>query len=237
MIRIKYLLFFLTGLLTFTNCSQNPVSVSSLKCDGRINPLGIEEMNPRFSWIINSNERDTHQSAYQILVADSPEKLKKDIGNIWDSKIVKSDRSIQVEYLGSTLSSEKKYFWKVKIYNQSEKATAWSEPSMWQMGLLSVNNWDKATWIGFENLADSMKVVPGVHGDGNKLGNKAVKRSIVPLFRKEFSVEKKIKSATLYISGLGHYEATINGQKVGQSFLAPGWTNYDKVCLYNSYDV
>jgi len=237
MTRLKYVLILLTVLLTFINCSQNPVSVSSLKCDGRINPLGIESMNPRFSWVINSNERDTRQSAYQILVADSPEKLKKNIGNIWDSKVVKSDRSIQVEYAGSTLISEKKYYWKVKIYNQAEKASSWSEPAMWQMGLLSVNNWDKASWIGFENLADSMKVVPGVHGDGNKLGNKAVKRSIVPLFRKEFSIEKKIKSATLDISGLGHYEATINGQKVGQSFLAPGWTNYDKVCLYNNYDV
>ncbi|NEW81991.1 MAG: family 78 glycoside hydrolase catalytic domain [Mariniphaga sp.] len=237
MTRLKYVLFFLTGLLTFTNCYQNPVSVSMLKCDGRINPLGIEAMNPRFSWVINSNERETRQSAYQILVADSPEKLKKNIGNIWDSKIVKSDRSIQVEYAGSTLSSEKKYYWKVKIYNQAEKASSWSEPAIWQMGLLSVNYWDKASWIGFENLPDSMKVVPGVHGDGNKLGNKAAKRSIVPIFRKEFSVEKKIKSATLYISGLGHYEATINGVKVGQSFLAPGWTNYDKVCLYNSYDV
>lgn len=237
MTRLKFSLFFLTVLLTFINCSQNPVSVSVLKCDGRINPLGIEAMNPRLSWVINSNERDTRQSAYQILVADSPKKLKKNIGNIWDSKVVKSDRSIQVEYAGSTLSSEKKYYWKVKIYNQAGLATAWSEIAMWQMGLLSVNNWDKATWIGFENLADSMRVVPGVHGSGDKLGNKAVKRSIVPLFRKEFSIQNKIKSATLYISGLGHYEATINGQKIGQSFLAPGWTNYDKVCLYNSYDV
>ena len=237
MTRLTYALFFLTVLLTFTNCSQNLVSVTNIKCDGRTNPLGIEDKNPRFSWEINSNERDTRQSAYQILVADSPEKLKKNIGNLWDSKVVKSERSIQVEYAGSTLSSEKKYYWKVKIFNQDEKATVWSEPAMWQMGLSSVNNWEKASWIGFENLPDSMKVVPGVHGDGDKLGNKAVKRSIVPLFRKEFSVEKKIKSGTLYISGLGHYEATINGQKVGQSFLAPGWTNYDKVCLYNSYDV
>jgi len=237
MTRLKFSLFYQAVLLTFISCSQNPVSVSGLKCDGRTNPLGIEAMNPRFSWVINSNERDTRQSAYQILVADSPEKLKKNIGNIWDSKVVKSGRSIQVEYAGLTLSSEKKYYWKVKIYNLAEKASSWSEPAMWQMGLLSVNDWNKATWIGFENLADSMKVVPGIHGDGDKLGNKATKRSIVPLFRKEFSVEKKIKSATLCISGLGHYEATINGQKVGQSFLAPGWTNYDKVCLYNSYDV
>jgi len=237
MTNLKFSIALLGILLSFCTFANESVYISNTTCESKKNPIGIEVKNPRFSWVINSNERDTRQSAYQILVADSPEKLTKDIGNIWDSKVVKSNRSIQVEYAGSTLISEKKYFWKVKIYNQAGKATAWSEPAMWQMGLLSVNNWDKATWIGFENLPDSMKVVPGVHGDGDKLGNKAVKRSIVPLFRKEFSVEKKIKSAALYISGLGHYEATINGQKIGQSFLAPGWTNYDKACLYNSYDV
>lgn len=100
-----------------------------------------------------------------------------------------------------------------------------------------ITDWGKAVWIGFENLPDSMKVVPGVHGNGDKLGNKAVKRGVVPLFRKEFVIAKKIKRATLSISGLGHYEASINGEKVGKSFLAPGWTNYDKTCLYNTYDV
>ena len=235
--RLKLLLPILALLLSLNTFAKKHIFVSNTACESKINPIGIEVKNPRFSWVINSNERDTRQSAYQILVADSPEKLKKNNGNIWDSRGVKSDRSIQVEYAGSTLSSEKKYFWKVRIYNQSGKASAWSNPATWQMGLLSVNDWDKATWIGFENLPDSLKVVPGVHGDGDKLGNKAIKRSIVPLFRKEFSVDRKIKSATLYISGLGHYEASINGQNVGQSFLAPGWTDYNKVCLYNSYDV
>jgi len=223
--------------LTLLNCTANPISISGIKCDGRINPIGIEVKNPRLSWIINSGEKNTYQSAYQIIVADTEEILKKNVGNIWDSKVVKSDRSTGVEYDGPTLGSEKKYYWKVKIYNQDVNVTDWSEPATWQMGLLSLNDWGKATWIGYEDLADSMKVVPAVHGDGNKLGNKAVTRSCVPEFRKEFTVNNKIKSATLSISGLGHYEASINGQKVGQSFLSPGWTAYDKVCLYNSYDV
>lgn len=237
MTRLKFSLSVLGILLSLFTFAIESIYISNITCESKINPIGIEVKNPRFSWVINSNERDTYQSAYQILVADSPEKLRKDIGNIWDSKVVKSDRSIQIEYAGSTLSSEHKYYWKVKIYNQSGKATAWSEPATWQMGLITVNDWHKASWIGYEDLPDSMKVVPGVHGNGNKLGEKAIKRSIVPLFRKEFSVEKKIKNATLFINGLGHYEATINGHKVGQSFLAPGWTDYDKICLYNSYDV
>ena len=80
-------------------------------------------------------------------------------------------------------------------------------------------------------------MVPGVHGNGDELGDKCVDRPVVPLFRKEFEVGKKINEATLYITGLGQYEASINGQKVGNSFLSPGWTNYDKTVFYNAYDV
>ena len=153
----------------------------------------------------------------------------KNRGNIWDSGIVKSGQSIQLEYAGLPLISEKKYFWKVKIINQSGKETGWSEIANWQMGLLAASDWDNAQWISYFNLPNSMRLVPGIHSlSGDHLGEKAIARSIVPLFRKEFTVEKKIKKATLYISGLGHYEATINGQKVGESFLAPGWTDYDK---------
>jgi len=235
--RLKFMLAVPAFLLVFTTIASNPVFVSNTTCESKINPVGIEAEHPRLSWVINSSERNTRQSAYQVLVSDSPEKLNKDIGNIWDSKVVRSDQSVQVEYAGATLKSEKKYFWKVKIMNQAGKETPWSETAMWQMGLLSAADWENATWIGYENLPDSMKVVPGVHGNGDNLENKAIKRSVVPLFRKAFEVEKKIENATLFISGLGHYEATINGQKVGRSFLAPGWTNYDKTCLYNAYDV
>ena len=237
MIHLKYLVCALTISLSITTFAQNSLTVTNLKCDSKINPIGIGVKNPHLSWESQSADRDVRQSAFQILVSDSREKLKDNIGNIWDSKIVKSDQSNQIEYTGLPLSSEKKYFWKVKIQTISGKESDWSQAASWQMGLNSPEDWDKAQWISYENLPDSMRVVPGVHGDGNELGNKAIKRSIVPIFRKEFVAAKKIKNATLYISGLGHYEASLNGQKVGSSFLAPGWTNYDKVALYNTYDV
>ena len=237
MTRILYLISALVILLTLTTKAQNSITVSSLKCDSKINPMGIDVQNPHLSWEIHASERDIRQSSYQILVSDSPEKLQNNTGNIWDSKVVKSDQSVLVEYAGTPLNSGKKYFWKVKIQCQKGKESVWSEPSTWQMGLLSPGDWERAIWISYDNLPESMRVVPGVHGDGKELGIKAIKRSIVQHFRKEFKVEKKVENATLYISGLGHYEASINGQKVGQSFLAPGWTNYDKVSLYNTYDV
>jgi alpha-L-rhamnosidase len=94
-----------------------------------------------------------------------------------------------------------------------------------------------AQWIGFEQLADSMKVVPAIHGSGDGLGNKCVKRSVVPLFRREFNEKGDIDSASIRICGLGQYELYMNGEKIGDRFLSPGWTYYQKRCFYNTYDI
>lgn len=99
------------------------------------------------------------------------------------------------------------------------------------------NPWAGAKWIAYEKLPDSLKIVPAVHGSGNNLGEKGIKRSVVPLFRKTFTVSEKIKKAVINISGLGHYELELNGEKVGDRFLAPGWTNYDKRIFYNTFDI
>ncbi len=237
MIRLKYYLFIIALFITLTNFAQSHFSAANLKCDSKTNPIGLAVKNPLLSWELHSSDRDINQSAYQILVSESLDKLTNQIGDCWDSKVVKSSQSTIIPYSGVALNPEKKYFWKVKVFNQKGKESAWSEPASWEMGLLSNVEWEKATWISYENLPANMTVVPGVPGDGEKLGNKAVKRSVVPLFRKEFKAEKEIKNATLFISGLGSYEASINGQKIGESFLTPGWTDYTKVCLYNTYDV
>jgi hypothetical protein len=101
----------------------------------------------------------------------------------------------------------------------------------------SVITWANAQWIAFEQLEDSMKVIPAVHGSGNQLGDKCIKRSVVPLFRKEFNITDDIESASINICGLGHYELYINGDQVGNKFLSPGWSYYQKRCLYNHYDI
>lgn len=102
---------------------------------------------------------------------------------------------------------------------------------------VSVKTWAGARWIALEQLADSMKVVPAVHGSGNELGNKCISRSVVPMFRKDFVVEKEIDKAIINISGLGHYELFVNGSKAGDRFLSPGWTNFRKRILYNTLDI
>ncbi len=97
--------------------------------------------------------------------------------------------------------------------------------------------WANARWIGFKKLPDSLKLVPGIHGFDKSLEGKFKKRSVVPLFRKSFDIDEPVAKATLYISGLGHYECTINGEKVGDRFLSPGWSYYQKRIFYNTFDI
>ena len=190
-----------------------------------------------FSWKLISESRNQSQSAYHILVADNFDEIQNSNGNIWDSEKVKSDKSILVHFSGKKLEPAQKYFWKVKVWNQDGKDSEWSKVGTFHTGPYSENDWKNAQWIGYEEMSVENKLVPGVHGNGDNQGQKALKRPVVPLFRKDFIVRKEISSATLFVSGLGHYEAFMNGKKVGNSFLAPGWTNYDKTVYYNVYDL
>jgi hypothetical protein len=228
------LLYILVGTTVY---AQSTLTVTNLRCESKVNPLGIDVQTPRFSWWINSSIRNTKQQSYRILIADSEEKLFGESDLIWDSKLINTDSSVQIAYEGAVLQPERKYFWKVKIKDQSDRESEWSETAWFQMGLLAPGDWSGARWIGYEELKDSMRIFPGIHGSGDKLGLKGVQRSVIPLFRKEFVLDKEIQKATLYISGLGHYEAAINGEDVGENFLSPGWTDYNKQCLYNTYDV
>ena len=206
---------------------QNTLTITDLKCENKVNPLGIENRNPRLNWILNSTERAQSQTAYRILVADNIASLKLDLGNIWDSKKVISDKSILVELNGRPLQSGKKYFWKVKVWNRQGIESPWSGDATISTGLYTPSDWSNAHWIGIERFKDSMLLVPGIHGSGDKAGKLALQRPVVPMFRKEFLITKKIATAQLFISGLGQYEASIIGLKIGNSFLAPGWTVYD----------
>lgn len=221
------------------SCETNDsiLKVGNLTCNYLTNPPAIETPVPRFSWQLFSGLRNRHQSAYRILVADNEKDIKNFKGNVWDSGKTDSDQSILVDYNGSDLISSRKYFWKVKAWDQDGTGSKWSETGAFRMGLLSESDWEGARWIGFEELPDSVRLVPGVHGNGDHLGTKALRRPVIPLFRKEFTINKKVTSAHLYISGLGHYEATVNGAKAGSGFLMPGWTNYDKTVYYNTFDI
>ncbi|MBS7564888.1 family 78 glycoside hydrolase catalytic domain [Mucilaginibacter sp. Bleaf8] len=231
MFKSFYIVLFL---LPFQVFAQD-LKVSALKCEYKNNPLGIESAVPHLSWISESTGRNVKQTAYHILVADDAALLNKNAGNVWDSKKVSSVASIQIAYHGKPLQSNKTYYWKLKVWDNQNHVTAWSTPAKWQMGLLTPADWKNARWIAYDKLPDTSRIVPLLHGRGpKKLG---LANDVLPLLRKDFKVNKPVKKATLYICGLGHFELSMNGNKVGDHFLDPGWTNYDKQALYVPFDV
>ena len=195
---------------------------TALKCEYRVNPLGIDANPPRLSWILESSDRGQKQTAYRVLVASNEEKLKAEQGDLWDSKKISSDQSVHVVYAGQPLRSRMRCHWKTRVWDKDGKVSAWSQPALWSMGLLKRTDW-KAKWICFDTAAfneDPELYLPPS-----------------PYLRKEFKVNRKIGRATVYVSALGLFELFINGHRVGQDHFTPGWTNYRKRVYYLTYDV
>jgi alpha-L-rhamnosidase len=191
--------------------------VTNLLCENLSNPISIDAQQPGFSWQLLSDKRNLMQTAYEIRVGFSAASLIKNENILWSSGKVISDSSVHVSYKGKVLQPAAKYFWQVRVWDNSGKPSAWSEPAFWQMGLLNANDW-KAKWIEPGFVEDSI----------NRPS---------PLFRKEFSPTKKIQSAIVYITSHGMYEGYINGKRIGDLYLTPGWTSYNKRLQYQTYDV
>lgn len=206
--------FLLLPLFLLASFAWAQVSVKNPLTENQKNPLGVD-VTPRFSWQLLSEKRNVMQTAYEIRVSDTQAALSK--GNVWSSGKINSDQSQYVEYKGAPLQSGKKYFWQVRVWDNNSKPSAWSEPSFWQMGLLNAADW-KAKWIQ-QGFAEDTVNRPS------------------PYFRKTFSTSKKIASATAFITSLGLYEAFINGKRVGDAYLTPGWTSYNKRLQYQMVDV
>lgn len=221
-------------LLPFGLFAQS-LKVLNLQCEYKTNPLGIESLKPKLSWQMQSDARNTMQTAYRVLVAGDATKLAGNNADIWDSGKVPSGTSLQVSCSGKSMQAAKTYYWKVMVWDNHGKASAWSNIASWQMGLLTKADWHGADWIAYDRLPDSSAIVPFFHGKGpKKLG---AANDVLPLIRKAFNVDAKLKKATLYICGLGHFELSLNGKKVGDHFLDAGWTKYDKQALYVPFDV
>jgi alpha-L-rhamnosidase len=214
--------------ISITSCSGPAGSGKTwqpvnLKCEYSDNPVGIDTRIPRFSWEITGTDRGQYQKAYQLLVASNPIILQDNKGDIWNSGRIKSAENIQIEYQGKKINSSTRYYWKVRIWDHKGKPTLFSETAWFETAILDPDDWH-AEWIG----------------DGLKAPAKEAEMYLNtpnPLLRKEFNVNKEIQSARLYITGLGYYEAYLNGKKVGDQMLDPGWTNYSKRIQYITYDV
>jgi len=197
------------------NAAATGLLPARLRCEYLENPLGIDTVAPRLSWIVESNERGQRQIGYQILVADTEEKLRASVGDLWDTGQVPSDQTLHIPYAGKPLTSYQRCFWKVRVWDKDGKPSAYSEPARWEMGLLSPRDWP-GQWIG---LTADTNATPA------------------PMLRRTFKLGRNIKQARVYICGLGYYELHINGNRIGDHCLDPGYTRYDKRALYVTYDV
>lgn len=190
---------------------------------------------PRFSWKLHADFGGTAQSAWQIVVGDSPQGAEA--GNLWNSGKVESAQSLLIPYAGSPLKSGTCCYWRVKVWDQLGNESAWSNLAAFQTGLADSADWSGARWIGYEQLPAAKRVVCGVTGYGDLSMDKVEQRAVVPMFRKAFQSTSELISATLYISGLGQFEASLNGQTIGDDFLSPDWSHYDKTVFYRAFDV
>jgi alpha-L-rhamnosidase len=206
--------------------------------------LSIDAAQPRLGWKIGQTTDVSEaqlQTAYQIIVASSPEKLAADRGDIWNSGRVKSKQSVQVVYQGRTLETAEHCYWKVRIWNNHGEITPWSEPAYWGVGILQASQWH-GEWIGDKPDMDLRKYKKYVE---ENYKNKDFDREYwanppytpSPLLRKSFAVPNPIKRATLYASALGYYEMWLNGERIGDQLQAPEWTNYADYIQYQTYDL
>ena len=202
--------------------AQASLMATGLRCEQRTDPSGIDTRLPRLSWQLQGDQRGLLQTAYQVLVASSPEKLGKGMGDLWNSGKVASDQSIMVRYRGALLKSRMACYWKVRVWTTAGESS-WSRTGRWSMGLLEGGDW-QARWIGYEH---------GFPWDSVSKFSRLSAR----YFRREFQAGQAIKKATLYIIGLGHYEAYINGEKIGDQVLAEAPTDYTQSVKYNTFDV
>lgn len=228
-------------LLTLLNisCSKKSVTqLSEVRCQSIINPIGIDVSHPTFSWIVESTEKGKKQTAYQIIVGDNKHDIDNNIGKLWDSGKVDSDKSNAVSYKDKSLQSNQKYYWKVRVWDELGIPTDYSETAWFTTSILDSKLW-QVNWIG-RGIAKAPlneegfyeeKIEIDADGDSIKYDENSL------LLRKQYLFNKKIDKAIINVSGLGFYELSINGKRVGDKVLNPAKTNYNQIVLFDTYEV
>ncbi len=187
--------------------TEGDTTIYDLQTEYMTTPLGTDETAPRFSWKMQSSAIGECQTAYRITVATDEQMTNV----VWNSGKVVSDASVGIEYEGEALLSRTRYYWTVEVWNKDgvalDKATSWFETA-----LLNSSDWS-AKRIGISNATSA------------------------EMLRRAFNVNGEVKSARLYSTALGLYEANINGQKVGNDYLNPGWTDYRYRVQYQTFDI
>jgi alpha-L-rhamnosidase len=190
-----------------------------LRTEYQVDPLGLDETEPRFAWLIDDDRPGARQAAYQILVASRLDLLDADSGDLWDSGQVRSDSTVHVVYGGAPLGSFAASVWKVRTWDADGASSPWSDPARFELGPLTTADWAGATFIRSALVGNFQTSAPA------------------PYLRRAFRLEGNVQRARLYITALGLYEVSINGQLATADVYRPGWTEYSRRVPYQAYDV
>lgn len=205
-----------------------PVTVTQLRCEYHVDPVGIDQPQPRLSWRLESELRCVRQTTYRIRVASQPALLASGKGDLWDSGEVASDETVNLAYRGLALPSRTRCYWQVELQGEAAGGQTWrvtSPVAQWSMGLLRDDDW-QAQYISYRDETP-------VFRDAAQLFLPAARQ-----YRKAFEAKSsQVTRATLYATALGIYELHLNGQRVGDAYFAPGWTDYRQRAYYQTYDV
>ena len=218
---------------TGDEAQSKQITATHLRCEYRVDPLGVDVTKPRLSWLLESDRRDQVQSAYQILVACCKKCLAQNKGELWDSGKVNSSRSNQVVYEGKPLKSRMRCHWKVRVWDSNGAVSAWSEPAMWTVGLLEEEDW-QAKWIGYDAeppasykpkekpdplTLEGNKWIWFDEGDPQKsapIGTRFFRHNI------EIASDRKVKQARFRLIADNEATLFVDGQQAGK---VSGWQN------------
>ncbi|NOU80518.1 Bacterial alpha-L-rhamnosidase [Paenibacillus sp. LMG 31459] len=190
------------------------IAVHKLRVEYKDNPLGLDVRYPRISWQLDADERDVMQQAYQLQAA-----MDQNFGStVWDSGRVESGQSLHIELKELQLQPKQRYYYRIRVWDQQNRPTEWSDTAWWETGLLSPEDW-VAEWI----------TAP--------LACLDVQAEQAPLLRRSFHVDRQVTRARMYVTSLGLYEVELNGTRVGEDYLTPGWTSYSTRLQFQTYDI
>lgn len=193
-----------------------------LRCEYLTNPLGIDVIRPRLSWALEATGRGRRQSAYHILVASSEQLLRAARGDLWDSGKVVSAESNHIVYGGRALRSSQRCWWSVRVWDEADTPSTYSNPAWWEMGLLHSRDWQGA-WIGLDAASMATPDLQRAVAHAERPAHSEPS----PFLRTTFTVKRPVQRARLYVTARGLYEIHLNGRRVGTAVLTPGWTDYN----------
>jgi alpha-L-rhamnosidase len=214
-----FLLSMLCCVLVACSLEQSNNTPTDLRCCFLTEPLSVDTPEPLLAWKLSAGDAKLEQTAYQILAATDVALLKEGKADLWDSGKTLSENQINVKYSGKALAGNKLVYWKVRVWDNNDRVSAWSETARFGSGLTD-EELAAATYIAFPETEQPPSRDPGV---------------VSPLLRKQFEWQQG--AALLYVNSLGYHEVWLNGQKVGDCVLAPAMAQFNKRSLYVTYDL